>query len=116
MRYAEFEHSVAIVSDDLTLVLPETHKYPLRFLQLPLMDGLVCQFIDSPDNEVLIHYRRATGHQISQSVKRATEDVQLLLGDQAQSIAFAHFCTEPCSKETGRRISTLVHERPISEI
>jgi hypothetical protein len=88
VQYSEYKHSVAIISDAITLVLPATARYPLRFLQLPLIDGMVCHSTDGPGNEVTIRYRRTTGYQISQGVKRAVEDIHLVLRDHAQSIAF----------------------------
>ena len=89
MKYSDFERSVAIISDDITIVLPAIAQHPLKFLQLPLIDGLVCQSTDGTDHEVTIQYLRATGYQISQGIKRATDDVHLVFGDTAQSVAFA---------------------------
>jgi hypothetical protein len=89
VQYSEFKNSVAIISDDITLVLPATTEYPLRFLQLPLIDGMVCQATDGQDQDTIIKYRRATGYQISEGVKRAVDEIHLVLGDQAQSVAFA---------------------------
>lgn len=90
MQYAGFEHSAAIISDDITLVLPAISQHPLRFLRLPLIDGMVCLSSESPHNDVVIRYRRTTGYQVYQGVKRAAEEVRLILGDHAQSIAFAN--------------------------
>ena len=89
MQYSEDKTSVAIISDDIMLILPATSSQALRFLQLPLLDGMVCQPTDDLGNEVTIRYPRTIGYQIFHGVKRAAEDIHLVLRDHSQSTAFA---------------------------
>ena len=89
VKYSDYECSVAIISDDIVIVLPAIAQRPLKFLQLPLMDGLICRTTGRTENEVTIWYRQATGYQVSQGIKKATENIHLVFGDSAQSVAFA---------------------------
>ncbi|OLE51935.1 MAG: hypothetical protein AUG51_20550 [Acidobacteria bacterium 13_1_20CM_3_53_8] len=89
MQYSEFEQTMAIISDSITLVLPAIGQQPLRFLRLPLTDVVVSQSGDGSDNKVIIRYLGTTGYKISQGVKRDAEDIHLILGDPAQKTTFA---------------------------
>jgi hypothetical protein len=89
VQHSELGHSLAVLSDNLTLVLPANTQHSLEFLQLPFLDGMVCRLGEGSENEVTIRYGQATGYQMSQGVRRRVEEVRLVIADNAHRIGFA---------------------------
>lgn len=89
VQYLFSEGSVAIVSDEITLILPETPPNPLELLYLPFVNGMVCQPTTDLGNEVTIRYQQATGYQMCRGIRKAADEVQVVLADHNSSVNFA---------------------------
>jgi hypothetical protein len=98
---------VAVLSDNLTLVLPANTQHSLEFLQLPFLDGMACRLGEGSDNEVTICYGQATGYQISQGVRRRVEEVRLVIADNAHRIGFAETVKRRVAKKLAVKLPGL---------
>jgi hypothetical protein len=99
VQYLFSDGSVAIVSDEITLILPQTSQNPLEFLYLPLVNGMVCQPTTNLGNKVTIRYRRATGYQMCRGIKKAADEVQVVLADHNSSVKFAESVQSRVAKQ-----------------
>jgi hypothetical protein len=111
-QYLFSEGSVAIISDEITLVLPATSSTPLEFLHLPLVNGMVCQPMTDLGNTVMIRYQRTTGYQICRGIKKAADEVQVVLADHNSCVHFAESVRSRVAKRFMYSSPVLKPKRP----
>jgi hypothetical protein len=103
---------VAVISENITLVLPANTQRSLEFLELPVLDGVVCRVAEGSDNEITIHYDQATGHQKSQGVRRSVEEIRLVITDNAHRLGFAETVQRRVARKLAATLPGLIPNLP----